>query len=619
MGIFYCLIVFAMLTSFVLVKKSDKKVNLINWCILSLIAYIAFNIMICMVFGVLNITTNLIFLSIIDLIVTAGLGFRIYKDKKIQSFEIRKRDFASVIIAVIILCYMAVTQYAPLSKTMANASVDACMHYSASTNFADNMKVLAKIDNQTGYNFKTMQTGAYINTGIFMSVVRSIIPEFKDFVTFKIFEMGILLLNVLGFYILISDKLKTKQNYVIGIVFLILYAFAYQYTSLLYGFSYLSVAMVFACGLFYLAKIYDKEEANFLTLLSLIILMGVGIIFSYCLFVPALFAFICIYVFIKDFAKKEEKSYLKIFKKSTLIITGLLLIVTILAIMYLVIPTFTDSDQNKLTDAIGFDGGIYKALYQDLLFYMPLLAIFAYKTIKSKKINYQSVALIIIGAQTLITFVGVVFGIVSAYYYYKIYYILWILLVQIAVEVMCDIEENKELKVALITYLTVWCLIIYAAVSGIEDKLQQKAPTLMEAPSVYNLDPCKTHSIAGIYYDTNVAATKNINVSCIVDANRVKLAEAMGEVEGLTLKNMLVGGMNTNCKAWIYVISGINCGGESINDLQKAIVETDVEAWMQEEEKEFFVLFTGDKYESTDKYDLIFQNEAGVILKKKSI
>ena len=222
MGIFYCLIVFAMLTSFVLVKKSDKKVNLINWCILSLIAYIAFNIMICMVFGVLNITTNLIFLSIIDLIVTAGLGFRIYKDKKIQSFEIRKRDFASVIIAVIILCYMAVTQYAPLSKTMANASVDACMHYSASTNFADNMKVLAKIDNQTGYNFKTMQTGAYINTGIFMSVVRSIIPEFKDFVTFKIFEMGILLLNVLGFYILISDKLKTKQNYVIGIVFLII-------------------------------------------------------------------------------------------------------------------------------------------------------------------------------------------------------------------------------------------------------------------------------------------------------------------------------------------------------------------------------------------------------------
>ncbi len=617
MGIFYCLTVIAMLASFVLVKKSDKKVNLINWCIISLIAYLAFNIMVCMIFGVLNVTTNLLFLSIVDLVVTAGLGFKIYKDKKIQSFEIRKRDFVGVAIAVIILCYMAVSQYAPLSKTMANASVDACMHYSAATNFADNMKVLSKIDNQTGYNFKTMQTGAYINTGIFMSVVRSIMPEFKDFVTFKIFEMGILLLNVLGFYMLISDKLKTKQNYAIGIVFLILYAFAYPYTSLLYGFSYLSTGIAFATGLFYLAKIYDKEEANFITILSLIILMGIGIIFSYCLFVPALFAFICIYVFIKDFAKKDEKSYLKIFKKSTLIITGLLLVVTVLAILYLVIPTFTDSDQNKLTDAIGFDGGIYKSLYQDLLFYIPLLAIFVYKTIKSKKFNYQSVALIILGAQALVTFAGAIVGIVSAYYYYKIYYILWILVVEVAVEVMCDINENKELQVALITYLVAWCLIIYVAVSGTEDKLQQKAPTLIEASSVYNIDSCRTHSMAGIYYETNVAATANINVSCIVDANRVKLAEAMGEVEGLTLKNMLVGGMNTNCKAWIYVISRINCGGESINDLQKAVVETSVDDWMKEDEKEFFVLFTGDKYESTDKYDLVFQNEAGVILKKK--
>ena len=38
-------------------------------------------------------------------------------------------------------------------------------------------------------------------------------------------------------------------------------------------------------------------------LLPLIVLMGVGIIFSYCLFVPAIFAFICLYIFVKDFDK----------------------------------------------------------------------------------------------------------------------------------------------------------------------------------------------------------------------------------------------------------------------------------------------------------------------------
>ena len=159
----------------------------------------------------------------------------------------------------------------------------------------------------------------------------------------------------------------------------------------------------------------------------------------------------------------------------------------------------------------------------------------------------------------------------------------------------------------LIAYLAMWCFIVYGAISGIEVKLQQKSPTLIE--------DCKLQRIAGIYYDTNIAATANINVSCIVDENRVKLAEAMGEIEDITLKNMLVGGMNTNCKAWIYVISRISSGGESINDLQKAVVETTVKDWLETENKKYFVLFTEDEYETTSEYEVVFSNKAGVILK----
>ena len=69
-------------------------------------------------------------------------------------------------------------------------------------------------------------------------------------------------------------------------------------------------------------------------------------------------------------------------------------------------------------------------------------------------------------------------------------------------------------------------------------------------------------------------------------------------------------------KAWLYVISGIECGGQTINDLQVANVETSVDDFMEDDEKEFFVLFTGDEYEDTDEYTVVFRNEAGVILKK---
>lgn len=608
MGIFYVLTVIAMLVTFILFRKSEKKQNLVNHAILSVVCYLGFNILICMIFGCLNVTTNLLFLSIADLIVAAGLGFKIYKDKGIQTFEIRKRDIVGALVCLAIVCYMAIDQYTPLSKTVANASVDACMHYSAATNFADEMKVLAKINNTTGYNFKTMQTGAYINTGIFMNIVRSLIPSWEDYVAFKVFETGVTALVILSFYMLISDKLKDKKSYVIGMVFLILYAFAYPYTSLLHGFSYLSVCLVFATALFYMAKEYVKGEMNFYVQLPIIVLMGVGIIFSYCLFVPALFAFICIHVFVNDLEKKQEKSYLKFFKKSTLLVTGLLLIVTIVSIFYLVIPTFTDSDQNKLTDAIGFEGGIYKSLYQDFLFYIPFAIMFIYKAIKNKKLNFQTIALTLIGGQALLMFFGVVYGIVSPYYFYKMYFLLWILLVEIAVEVMADIDENKELFVMFSSYLVIWVAIIMLAVTGTEHKLHMKRPTLF--------DECRTHKLAGIYYDTNVAAIANINVSCIVDANRVKLAEAMQKIDDITLANMLVGGMNTNCKAWMYVISRAESGGASINDLQKAVVETDVEDFLEDEDKKYFVLYTGDEYKTTEDYELVFQNEAGVILKK---
>ena len=49
MGIFYCLTVIAMLAVFVLFKKSEEKINLVNWCVIAILAYLAFNIMICMI------------------------------------------------------------------------------------------------------------------------------------------------------------------------------------------------------------------------------------------------------------------------------------------------------------------------------------------------------------------------------------------------------------------------------------------------------------------------------------------------------------------------------------------------------------------------------------------
>ena len=609
MGIFYLFTVLIMIVTFTLFKKSNEKLNIVSMLILAAISYLGFNILVCMIFGNLGATTNLTFLSIMNLIVAGLCGFKIFKDKTIQKFKFRIFDLVMCIIILLITCYISVKQYTPLSDTIANASVDASMHYSAATHFADNMKVLSKIDNKTGYNFKTMQTGAYINTGILMAVARSIVPQFKDFQTFKIFEVLMFTLNNLVFYMLIADRIaKKKSNYIAAIVFTILYSFAYTYTSLLYGFSYLSVSIGFATMLFYLANMYEERIVSTFVVDVLIVIACTGIIFSYCLFVPALFSFICIYIFIVDSRKLNEKSYLKFFKKNTIIMTVVLLIVTVLSILYLVVPTITDADQNKLTDAIGFVGQTYIQLFVDFVFYIPFVIFFVYKDIKNKKVRMETVACILVVGQTALEFIGAMLGYVSAYYYYKIYFIIFILFAAMAVDVFVSYKENKELGVMLWGMLALWCFIIYGSTSGMEIKIQQKSPMMVDA--------FKMQTLSGIYYDSNIATCNNINVSCIVDANRVKMGEAMGKIEGITLKNTLVGGMNTTHKAWLYVISGIDCGGQTINDLQVANVETSVEDFLKDDEKEFFVLFTSEEYKDTDDYTVEFENEAGVILKK---
>ena len=634
-SLFYIATVIILFISFLLVKKSDSKLNFVSMCILSAITYLAYNIAICMIFGSFNISTNLIFLSIINLVVAALFIVIMAKKREIQSFEFRIKDFVAMFICLLIVAYICKDQYRTFDLTVANGSVDASMHYCAATNFADNMKILAKIDNQTGYNFKTMQTGAYINTGIFMNIIRNLRPAYKEYVTFKIFETGILFLNCAAFYMLISKKLEKKLDFFVGMVFVVLYIFAYPYTSLLYGFSYLSVAIAFVTGLFYVASLYAAEqpqeikdtnkkagsfhvvkESNdsnnstlqFVWLLSFVLLLCIGIIFSYCLFVPAIYSFICLYIWLQDLKNKEVKKYLKIFSRNTLIVTGLLLIVTVLSVLYLVIPTFTDSDQNKLTDAIGFDGGIYKALFIDFVFYVPFVILFVINSFKKKNVSYQTVAFLIMFIQTIVTFVGVLHGIVSPYYFYKIYYIMWILVVDMAVEVFADFRDNKEVRIILASALCVWCGILYVAISGKEYKIQEKSPTLF--------DVAKTPSLAGIYYDTNVVATANINVSCLVNPQRLALAEEMGKQDDINLDNMLVGGMNACCKSWMYVVARMKSGGASINELQNAVVETKIDDFMKDDTKKYFVIYTDTEYSDTEEYKVIFQNEAGAILKK---
>lgn len=86
-----------------------------------------------------------------------------------------------------------------------------------------------------------------------------------------------------------------------------LFIYGYPYNSWFYGFSYLSVGLMFICMLISVVEaLYENFDRRIIV--PLVVLLSTGLIFSYSLFVPAVFASICIYCFFKDLSRKEEKN-----------------------------------------------------------------------------------------------------------------------------------------------------------------------------------------------------------------------------------------------------------------------------------------------------------------------
>ena len=53
-------------------------------------------------------------------------------------------------------------------------AVDSAVHYRAAKHYSDNLKIFINVEDKTFFNFNVMQTGAYINDGIFMNVINGI-------------------------------------------------------------------------------------------------------------------------------------------------------------------------------------------------------------------------------------------------------------------------------------------------------------------------------------------------------------------------------------------------------------------------------------------------------------
>ncbi len=487
MGILYILTLIVLGIAFMIFKKSEKKLNFIKWLIIYFVSLFGYNLVLGMVLGLLNITAHIWLLSLINIIFAIILSFKAIKTKNIQKYYVRKIDAILLLGIVVIFVVMFFKDLYIYKGDIAHMAIDSAIHYRAAKHYAQNLKIFINVEDKTFFNFNVMQTGAYINDGIFMNVINSITGIDYTYL-YQVFETIVLYLSGLAFYAFFIDKVETKRGALATLVLFALYIYGYPYNSWFYGFSYLSVGIMLVTMLLVVVEyLYSEENVTKKLILPLIFLIASGLTFSYCLYVPAIFASICIYCFLKDFTI-EGKTYFKFFKKTTLIVTALLLFITAVGIGYLVIPTFLIPGQMNLFDALKEGGGIYNERYRNFLPYTPFIVWFfveLVKRIKEKKLRYMDIFSVVLMGYFALLNIGNHYKIVSAYYMFKIYFITWLAILAVTVDLVNKYIDKKIFRIDVIIIFAIYVLLIIKSVFTIINV--QRANPELSITELYNM------------------------------------------------------------------------------------------------------------------------------------
>ncbi len=468
MEFLYILTLIILGISFMMFKKTDEKINFIKWLIIYIVSLLGYNILIGMILGLLNITSHIWLLSIINILVAVGLSYKVIRTKEMQKYYVRKIDIAGIVIILVIFAVMFVKDLYIFNGDISHMAVDSAIHYRAAKHYSDNLKIFINVEDKTFFNFNVMQPGAYINDGIFMNVINGITGIDHCYI-YQAFESMIMFLGGLAFYATFIDKIKTKRGLVASLILFTLYLYGYPYNAWIYGFSYLAVGIAMVAMLLAVVEsLYSSDKLNKIFIITLIGILAVGLIFSYCLFVPAIFAAICIYCFLKDLSSDTGKKYLKIFKINTLVVTGVLLLITIAGIGYLFIPTFFIEGQTNLVSALKIDGAIYSEKYQNFLPYIPFAIIYfaeLINKIRKKELRYMDVFSVCMMGFLALLYLGMLAGKVSKYYMLKTYSVIWIVVFSVTIDILNQHIDWKVFRIDIIALILLYVILLLKGVS----------------------------------------------------------------------------------------------------------------------------------------------------------
>ncbi len=456
MNIIYLISINILLITIILIKKIDKKINIISSIIITIIAFMCYQTIIAYLLDLMKTPITLFNMSIINIILITILWVvYFFKIKKFQSYTIKKRDIIFLIILLIINIPILYRQYGIL-ENFRYISTDSVMHCQAAITFSKSDFLLDSMKNWEAIN-PTFMIASYVNDGLLMKALVNIIGEFNLYKVYMFTDISYYFMIGYVFYLLItsSKNCNRKSKYILSYVISILFMIGYPLNSIITGFHYFTLGILEFITILYIIEILHGENKKIMYIL--LFLLNTAIMLTYNLLAPIIYLAEFFY-FIYEKIKVKEKL---LTKKSILELIIIFIIPGIIGLSFFLLPRILENIVLENQQQLWIDGYIYINYWSNIIIFIPFVIYYIFNKIKNKKINIEMITLFTICSFMFLLLIGLFTGYVSTYYFMKPYFLLNAILLILFYKSLCLIIDRLKLgKIFSLIFISLYCIIL---------------------------------------------------------------------------------------------------------------------------------------------------------------
>lgn len=458
-SLFYFIALIISISGIFFVKKSEKELFGATWLPVSALLLTLYQCLFAGIFTIVHIPVNLVSIGITDLLLGIVFYYYIIKKKCKQKYRFEKVDYIMWIFLFVLVALLAKQRYG-FDLHIHYQAIDPAQHLE---NAYDTMK--AQSVNAMYY--------ASFHNGILLSLLA---PFRKVTQYYQIYVLGDILhffLAGLMFYGLIRKNMRDKFMDIAAFPATAIYLFAYPLNSTIFGFTYLGMCVTLVACTLVIADDYISQDLPKWIAIIMLSLCCLGVFECYVLFMPVVFFSLLFCILF------QQKKISKIFSFDTIkICLSIFLIPTVLGLYFTYRGIFGSQGNTTVGSAIAQEGGIYKDLFSNFVILLPLTIYGYYYLYKEKKNNFILYLFPILSGFVLSLFGLGMVGQVSSYYFYKTYYLLWLLVFVLAFDGAGRVTKSNRLL--LVISLFTWLFAAHMGTLDMELRVEHTNPQFID-------------------------------------------------------------------------------------------------------------------------------------------